>query len=594
MGAAAGFPRARAALGLYVLAAVLFTWPLAVRLTDHVPAGGNDLWQNCWNFWWWGKALGEGRSPYRTDLIYQPGDVSLAFHTHSEANVLTMLPVTLALGVPAALNAALLLGFGLAGWGGYLLARELTGDPRAAFLAGLVLAFPPHRLEQSLEHLNLASYQAMPFFLLFLVRLARSGGARNVLLAAVAFAANALYAWHNGLLVLPTAAVLFAHEVLRRRDGRLRALRDAAAAGALAALLLLPFLWPLVREIAAGDTSYLKPPVRKGIDLAFLLVPSEMHPLWGPLVQGLYERCRGYASAGYTCYLGVGALALWILGSLARGKPLDGTAPLAPRFSPVLWGALLGLHVLLALGDTLVVLGEDTGAPLPFALVRHMPVLQTVRLPNRFVVPAVLALSMLAAHGASRLLRGRGPLALAGAAALIAFDVLPVPYPMQPVPRPAWIEALAPAPPGLVLDLPGGHRARGAEDMHLQTLHGRPIAGGYASCVPAWMERRVKDLSLLELAFEGQPAVQVDVERGLAQVLEALPVQVLVLHLDRERERLERLAAQHRGTPLSRLFNPERGTAARTIAELRSAARKLWGPPVFADEAVEVHVRQRR
>ena len=133
---------------LYVLCTLALTWPLAIHLTDRLPAGDNVLWQNYWNFWWWRTALLErGQSPYATDLLYQPGEVSLALHTHSEANVLGTLPVSLALGVPAALNTAILLGFVLSAWGGYLLTRELVGDPRAAFLGGIVIAFFPHRFE---------------------------------------------------------------------------------------------------------------------------------------------------------------------------------------------------------------------------------------------------------------------------------------------------------------------------------------------------------------------------------------------------------------------------------------------------------------
>jgi hypothetical protein len=75
------FPGAGASLALYALLTIALTWPLVAHLSDRVPAGDNDLWQNYWNFWWWKTALVDrGTLPYSTDLIYQPGDVPRVPH----------------------------------------------------------------------------------------------------------------------------------------------------------------------------------------------------------------------------------------------------------------------------------------------------------------------------------------------------------------------------------------------------------------------------------------------------------------------------------------------------------------------------------
>ncbi|HVR76461.1 MAG TPA: hypothetical protein VMT52_19180 [Planctomycetota bacterium] len=587
------------ALLLYAACTVILTWPLALHLGDRLPAGSNDLWQNYWNFWWWKTALLErGQLPYATDLIYQPGETSLAFHTHSEANILTTFPILAAAGPAAALNTAILLGFVLSGWGAYLLCREVLPGTRAAFIGGLVFAFFPQRFEQSLEHLNLASCQAMPIFLYALLRLARRGGAGSIALAAGTFAWNALYSWHNGLLILPAALILHAHSFCRAPRPRLHILRDTAIAACAAAVILLPFLWPMLSEIADGATYYVKPAVRKGIDPLFLVLPAEGHPLWGSLVRDLYERLRGYPSAGFTCYLGIAALALAACAPSRRAGSASSTG-VRPGFPRGIWSSILALHVLLACGATLVMAGKDTGFPLPFAWLQEVPILKTLRVANRFVVPAMIALSVLAAAGGARLLakaEARGGAwkrtVLPACLALIALDYLWVPYPTREIPAPPWIQAVRAAPPGLLLDLPGGHRARGAEDMFHQTLHGRPMVGGYASCLPPAMERRVQDLPFLKLVFEGRPAVDVDVASGLSQVLGALPVSVVVLHLDRKRERLEDLARAAQGSRKARFHDPEKGTAARVIDEARAALEDLWGKPAYADPNTEVYWRR--
>jgi hypothetical protein len=584
---AARSPGAGLALFLYAVLAVALTWPLAAHMTDRAPAGGNDLWQTYWNFWWWRTALLERQeSPYSTDLLYQPGEVRLGCHTHSEANVILTLPLNAALGEAAAMNAALLVGFILAGWGGYLLIRELAGDPRAAFIGGAVLAFFPQHFEQSLEHLNLSSYWGMPFFLLALVRLVRRGGGSAIVLTGIAFALTSLLSWHNGLLVLPVAAVVFTVEVRRAGRSPGRAILEAALAGLVALAVMAPFAWPLVREMAAGGTYYPKPFVEKGIDPAFLVVPAERHPFWGRVVEPLYDRHRTYPSAGFTCYAGAAALALAAAGLLAR------------RRGAGLWTALFAANLILALGSPLVLLGKETGVPLPFALYEKIPVLGAVRVANRFVVPAMLALSVAAALGAGRILGGRRRahgLALAGALlGAVVIDFLWVPYPLREMPRPSLTEAVRSLPAAIVLDIPGGHRARGAEDMYLQTLHGHPIAGGYVSCIPPSIERRVEELPLLRLIFEGRPDVrieEIDVEKEVARTLDTLGIGIAVVHLDRTREALEARAAAARGTAAERLHNPERGIAAEALERIREAIRKLWGPPVHADAGAEVFRR---
>jgi hypothetical protein len=369
-------------------------------------------------------------------------------------------------------------------------------------------------------------------------------------------------------------------------------------------------------EIARGETYYIKPEITKGLDAAFLLLPAENHPLWGGAVRPLYEAWRRYPSAGSTCYLGVVALALAAAGAVharlqgpgkaAGGAMREAGGPwfsaggdaernrMGPMASSGLWAGMFFVYLVLALGQELVVAGRNTGVPLLFALFDGFPLLETQRVANRFAVPAMLALSVLAACGARALIersRRLPPAAVFWTIVVLAAADYLWAYPLRELPRPAWVEALRQAPAGLLLDIPGGHRARGSEDMYFQTLHGRPTVGGYTSCLPPLVERRVKELPFLELIFEGRPQVNVEVAAGLRDVLETLAVQVVVVHRDRARERLERLAGEHRGTPAARFYNPERGSPESVLAETRAALAGLWGAPRYSDAEAEIYWR---
>ena len=589
----------RALLGFVVLS-VLLTWPLAAHMTDALPLGNNDLFQNLWNFWLWKTSLLEsGALPYATDLLFHPDGTSLAFHTHSEANVLLSLPVSLVAGPVAALNFATLLGFALAGWGGYLLARELVDDRRAAFIAGMVFTFFPQHFEQSLEHLNLASYGAMPLFLLALVKACRQGTVLAWGLAAAAFAVNSLFSWHNSVLILPCAVLLFVREAALGYRSRKSLIIEAVLAGAFAALLVLPFAWPMLHEILAGETYYQKPkpPLPKSIDLLFLFLPAENHSLWGAAVSPLYTKLRTYPSVGFTGYLGWSALALAAFAWIRRGKePRKGEAPAYFVFPLLFWTAVFALYVLLSFGDELRVAGVDTGLPMPYALLGDLPLIETTRVPNRFLVPALLALSLVAAAGVKTLLRGarRPRLVLGVVGLLVLLDYAWLPYPLRAVPRPEWTAHVAEAPPGALLNIPGGDRARASRDMFLQTYHRRPIVGGYVSCSPPHVQRRVLEYPFLETVFRALPTQDIrssELRQKMRRVLDQLPIGVVAVHLNRTREDLERRRENSRGRPEARLYNPDHGIPEVKMEEIRRYLEELWGKPYYRDARVKLYGR---
>ena len=65
------------ALAVYLLATVVFTWPLALNLTTAIPGDGFDGWQNYWNQWWIKQVLVDRlANPLYTDAIYHPTGVT--------------------------------------------------------------------------------------------------------------------------------------------------------------------------------------------------------------------------------------------------------------------------------------------------------------------------------------------------------------------------------------------------------------------------------------------------------------------------------------------------------------------------------------
>lgn len=540
------------------------TWPLAFRFTTAVPAGAGDLWQNVWNFWWWKTCLAEGRNPNFTPYLFFPYGTSLVFHTHSPLNMLLGLPVAWLLGPGAAYNFCILLAIWLSAFGAWLLIKDLTGSTRGAFLAGFVFAFFPQHLEQTLEHLNLSTIQFLPLSLWAFLQLVRGGGWRFSVGLGLLFSANALADWHLGLKLLLLLVALGTLALFKPTRPRRELLRALCVAGAVALLLVGPAAVPLLGGMASGKR-FQKAAVDKGIDAAFLLRPHFHHPLFGGLTREVYAEHRAYLSVGFTCYLGVVALALAALA--VRRRAQDAALP----------GSVFLVSLVLSLGATPHwngVLLE--GVRLPFALIESVPLLGLMRVANRFLIPASLGLAALVALGFSAL-RVASDKRFALCLLLLALDYLWLPYPMrddQVSPVYAWLAESGPH--GAVLDLPFGEGSLAIANMRTQTVHGRPIAGGYASVrdTEAYAAMR-REPALANLGGLRPPlASPVDRER-----LHVLGFGVAVLHKRNPAPPSADLFAERRA-----LLEPE--LPAHKFKALRQALREACGNPIYEDEQV--------
>ncbi len=330
----------------YALLAIILTYPLILAPASTLPAGSMDVWSNYWTFWWWKYCLwGLRENPFRCNLLYFPYGTDAIFHTHSFFNMFFSAPINLLLGEAAAYNFCILFAIASSGFFAFLLARELTGDNQAAFLAGLIYAAHPQRLEFSMEQLNILSSQFVPLTLLYFRRASRDGRVVSILGFGASYALNGLADWHNALqlTLLLMCAVTYYLAVPPRPVWLL--LRDWMIAGAMATLILSPVLFPMILEMARGEIYFQKQQVNKEIDAAFLFFPHFEHPAWGSWFSDRYRYQAMFAAPGLGCYLG------WV----AAGLAIVGAAK-SPRRAWK-WIAVFAATLVLALGRAPHVLG---------------------------------------------------------------------------------------------------------------------------------------------------------------------------------------------------------------------------------------------
>ncbi|MBZ0293544.1 MAG: hypothetical protein K8L99_13335 [Anaerolineae bacterium] len=482
-----------AVYGLYLLAAVMITWPLvtvfSTRLLGH-PFG--DSYEYTRHIWWITHALRSGQPLFAQPLLVYPTGLDGAWLW---GNPLQSFPAWLfafVLPLPAAFNLMALLTLALNGWTLYWLVWRLVKSRPAAVLAGLVfLAYPHFQGQLGAGHTGLLVLWPVPLYVwgLFQLRetVTTSGRPnmsplqRAVLFTALMFVVSL---WGNQLLIVylvgPVTA-LFA--IWARRDWRwLARIISAAVIGGLVALI---FFLPVIQDTIhappwlveeSGDVAF-------SADLLGLVTPSFQNPLYGHL--DYTHRILGADPFERVAYLGILPLLLAGLAVIKRRevRPWLLLAAVAWVFSlgPLL--KVLNQVVVLHLGD------YDSAITLPWLVLQKLPLLNITRTPARFHFTIGLALAIMVGYGAAwlweriRLRLSIQWLATSIAALFILFDYQFFwPFPTIPGEIPQAITTLqADDSVRAVLDLPWAHLLTDKDGLYLQTGYQKPMLGGHVT-----------------------------------------------------------------------------------------------------------------
>jgi hypothetical protein len=318
------------------------------------------------------------------------------------------------------------------------------------------------------------------------------------------------------VLLLARAALTLRPRLAWRHHTRPSHLGRLFAAGGLVMIVLLaPVLYALGDSLISGNADMSAPLWRSspaGVDLLSIVLPNPNHVLWGAPMQALLDRWTTRADVFPEA---VGSISLVALGVIAWAWWRGGWRPSRIRIGAAIF------YGLLALGPFVNVAGLNTRVPMPWAILRYVPILGLVRSPGRFIVLATLAVTVLFGQALVHLGRRypeRRRVGLAAIAALLAFELVPGPRTLYSAEIPALYTIIAqdPRPDVRVLELPVGLRDGtsslgnfNARTQYVQTLHGKAIIGGYLSRVSLKRRRdarRTPVLNALMALSEGQAA----------------------------------------------------------------------------------------
>ena len=515
----------------YVALALIATYPLVVNFTRCVPGGAyGDVWQFINQFWWFKKALIEqGVNPYFDPYMFYPSGVSLASTTLTPFNTLLSVPLQLVFDLPTTYNLLFLLTFVMTGYGTFALAEYLIQDRWAAFGSSIIFTFSPYRLMRGFGHLNLLTTQFIPLYILFLFKTLRTRRVKDAVLAGVFLAlvglSSEVYLLQIVLLSLILAPALMWWAGVEKQSFA-TLIRPLLAGSGVFLILALPFYYQTLLLICSGDAN-LELPLwyvsMNSADLMAFFTPNPSSSLYASISSAVYSHIAAYPveTAVFPGYVTIGLAMPALLARRSR--------------ETYLWTVVALIFGGLSLGPELHISGMPI-LDLPYKTTIY-PIMPFY-IPSRFSVTYLVAISILAGYGFTRLLAKRAPrlrhLTCAALCLLIFAESTIIPYPLSATTAPkiyyemrddeemyALMEVpISPSP------VPIGRY------LYYQTIHQKPIIGGWVSRLPHSTLRSLQQNPMVRKLMEIHQGMQtgpVDVVANL-QLLKHQNVRYVIVH----------------------------------------------------------------
>jgi hypothetical protein len=469
-----------AALAIFALLALAFSWPLPLHLGTELPTSGFSLhpMHLLYGLSWGAHALATNPFNFFQATFCYPYQSSLAFLDHMFALAALAAPFNWATGNM------------LSGIGAYLLVRYLTDSAPAALLAGILFAFHPFR-HHSVGLLNVLAVMWIPFALLTLHLWVETRLRRQLFLFLAFAVAQFLSSTYTAIFLPPAVLLYIVVLLITDRSATLELLSRQRwiifAAAVMGILAVLPFAGPYLEHARAGIG--LERTLPETAPFSALPLDYVTPAPWS----GLGRLAPWAASARHPLFFGLVGTVLALAWIARRGWRRH---PHRPEM--IFYLVLAPLAIAFSFGSGI---GEPgSRIPMPFAAAYHViPGFSLFHDPVRFVVLASLAVAVLAGAGLASLFppgrasRGRyhlGAFLIAGLAAgeLFAGSVellRPLPGPTPEVYQ--WLAGAGSSVVILELPMPVDEAHEGEAHARYQLyslIHGKRIVNGVAAFVP--------------------------------------------------------------------------------------------------------------
>lgn len=386
--------------------------------------GGADPQQTMWFLDWVPHALANHTNPLLTNYLNYPAGVNLMWQTSEPLIGVITAPLTAFFGIVVTYNVLVTVATTLAGWTAFIALRRYTRSWPGSVLGGLLFAFSPYVIGQSLGHANLLWIAGLPLMVMLADDIVRGQSHRwwrdglllGLLVSALVLVSEELLAI-DGI----TCLVMFAIAWIVSRRSRINWPHVIRAAGLAALTTVLLCAWPVATQLFGPDRLTGLPEGHDifATDALGFVVPSSLQFLAPSFAQSLSNHFSGNLSE-FDGYLGLPllVLALWAVWRHRTERVAQVVACSAVVIA------------LFSLGPHLHLRGHLTHIPMPWIVFDNVPLLRDL-LPNRFAYAVSLGVAYFLAVAVADLITSKAALfrwsniALVAAAAITLWPAGP-------------------------------------------------------------------------------------------------------------------------------------------------------------------------
>ena len=399
-----------AASFVYLLITLIMFWPITLNPTQTIVSGwlySADKYNSLWNLWWVPYSIFSLHSnPYNTNLLFYPIGANLVTNDNTLlAGLIFYLFQRISLVFEY--NLIFITSFVLSGIFMFMLARYLVKDSYAAFIAGLIFAFSPMHIAQAYVHLNWASVEFIPLFILFFLLSIEKPSLRYKFIAAIAFLFVTFFGdIEQGIISVFFILMFFLFAEIKKIE-RFRISKEKFwsifAIFAIVLLLGLPFFVPIIQflltpqSLSSANSS--SPPIIRtewSNNLLSFFLPSFYNGIFSNFSLSYFGSVFAPDINERVSFLGYSVLFLAIIAILYNRKNKKKFREIQFWFYIVLIFLLLSLGPIVFVGRYAVFFG-------PYLIYYFIPLFNIVREPGRFDVIVTVALAILASIGFSNL-----------------------------------------------------------------------------------------------------------------------------------------------------------------------------------------------
>lgn len=378
---------------IFIVLIVILTFPLIQNFTNSVPATyGHDSRLAIWILWQFRYTLIDlGENPFGwSQLIYYPvGFLQAAGAYDNLYNTVLSIPFALVISNYVVIyNLLLLLNIILSGVGMYLLIhRHFAPHKGVAFITAFAYAFSPYAIHRFLGHINLATVQWIPFFLLFFLSLLKNPTKKNAFWSAIFLFLVGVSSWHYLITTSLVIVFLLIYKIVSERQVTFEWKKFLfnifmffVISGVMLLIVLAPFLASYFEHkvVIPSREEY----IAFSADPLSYFTPSPLY-FYGKLISPIIYKDFSGNIIESTTYLGIGEIALLVT-VIFQHQILKSKKEWS-KYKKWLW--FVGIFYILSLGPQLKVINHVfESIPLPMALLYRIPFVPLARASARMSI----------------------------------------------------------------------------------------------------------------------------------------------------------------------------------------------------------------